>query len=232
MSRIVWDQTGDRRYETGVKNCVLYPLDASGTYSNGVAWNGITSVAESPSGADANDFYADDMKYLTLRGAETFGGTIEAYTFPDEWAICDGSAELVPGVMLGQQARKPFGLCYRTVVGNDVANDAFGYKLHIVYNSTASPSERSYETINDSPEPINFSWEFTSTPINVTGHKAVSCITIDSTKVAADKMEALKDVLYGTENADPRLPLPDELATLLAVSTTTETTTETTTTEP
>ena len=216
MSRLVWDQTGDRRYETGVKNCVLYPLGTNGSYANGVAWNGITSVSESPSGADANDFYADDMKYLTLRGAETFGGTIEAYTFPDEWSICDGSAELAPGVMIGQQSRTAFGLCYRTVVGNDVANDSFGYKLHIIYNSTASPSERSYQTVNDSPEPISFSWEFTSTPINVTGHKATSLVTVDSTKVTAEKMKALEDILYGTDEAEPRLPLPDEIATLLA----------------
>lgn len=220
MSKLVWDTTGDRTYETGLNHGVLYPINASGAYTPGVAWNGLSSVSESPSGAEANAVYADNIKYLNLYSAEEFGATIEAYTYPDEWAQCDGSANLAEGVILGQQDRKTFGLCYRTVLGNDTEGDSHGYKLHLIYGAKASPSERQYQTINDSPEAITFSWEISTTPINVTGHKPVSCITIDSTKADAAKLAALEEILYGkdagqgVEAADPRLPLPDEIATI------------------
>lgn len=215
MPRLEWDKIGERLYETGVKNGVLYPTDANGAYSKGVAWNGLTSISENPSGADSNPIYADDIKYLDLRSKEEFGATIEAYTYPDEFAICDGSAELTDGVMIGQQTRKPFGLCYRTAIGNDVDFDDHGYKLHIVYGATASPSSRQYQTINDNPEAITFSWEITTTPVNVEGKKPTATLVIDSTKVGEEGMTALKDVLYGTENSDPRLPLPDEIVDIL-----------------
>lgn len=216
MSRLVWDATGSRLYETGTKMGVLYPLNASGVYTPGVAWNGLSAVTESPSGADPNPIWADDIKYLELRGAEEFGGTIEAYTYPDEWAKCDGSAEITTGVMIGQQVRSPFGLCYRTVLGNDVKRDDYGYKLHLIYNATASPSEKSYQTINDSPEAISFSWEYTTTPVEVKGYKPASQITIDSTKVDRTKLDALEAILYGGDQDDPRLPLPSEVITLLS----------------
>lgn len=216
MAKLVWDQIGQKLYETGVRNCVLYPQAANGTYPQGVAWNGITSFQETPSGADSNPFYADDIKYLELRSAEEFGATIEAYMYPDEWAEMDGSAEVVAGVMIGQQPRKSFGICFRSVLGNDVSKENYGYKLHLIYNSTASPSERSYQTINDSPEPNTFSWEITSTPVNVTGYKPTCNITIDSTQVAADKLALLEDKLYGTENTDAMLPSPDEVIAILS----------------
>lgn len=215
---ISWDETGEKLYETGVDHGVLYPMGQSG-YGNGVAWNGLTTVTETPSGAEATKLYADNIKYLEIRSAEEFGGTIEAYTYPDEWAECDGSAALATGVYAGQQPRKVFGLCYRTVLGNDVDLDKHGYKLHIVYGCTASPSERSYATINDSPEAITFSWEFSSVPVNVTGHKPVSCITIDSTKVDATKLAALESILYGTGGSTTvaaRLPLPAEIVSTLS----------------
>ena len=209
MPKLIWDQVGEKTYETGVKNGVLYPQVSGGTYPNGVAWNGLTSVSESPDGGDANDIYADDIKYLVLRGVENFGGTIEAYTYPDEFAECDGSAALVNGVTIGQQPRKTFGFSYVTTIGNDVDMDNYGYKIHLIYGASASPSERQYETINDSPEPINFSWEFTTVPVNVTGHKATSCLIIDSTKFPAQqdgtknaKLQALENVLYGTDGAE------------------------------
>lgn len=213
-----WDGTGDKLYETGVDRGVLYPMGQSG-YGDGVAWNGLTGVTETPSGAEATKLYADNIKYLEIRSAEEFGGTIEAYTYPDEWAECDGSAALATGVYAGQQPRKIFGLCYRTVLGNDVDLDKHGYKLHIVYGCTASPSERSYATINDSPEAITFSWEFSSVPVNVAGHKPVSCITIDSTKVDATKLAALEVILYGTGGQSAvaaRLPLPAEIVSTLS----------------
>ena len=213
-----WDGTGDKLYETGVDRGVLYPMGQSG-YGDGVAWNGLTGVTETPSGAEATKLYADNIKYLEIRSAEEFGGTIEAYTYPDEWAECDGSAALTTGVYAGQQPRKVFGLCYRTVLGNDVDLDKHGYKLHIVYGCTASPSERSYATINDSPEAITFSWEFSSVPVNVAGHKPVSCITIDSTKVDATKLAALEAILYGSvgqTTTAPRLPLPAEIVSTLS----------------
>lgn len=222
MSKLKWDQTGERLYETGVRNGVLYPLGASGTYPKGVAWNGLTAVTESPSGAEATPLYADDIKYLNLMSTEEFGATIEAYTYPDEFAECDGSAALATGVQIGQQARKTFGLCYRTTLGNDVAGNDYGYKLHIIYGALAAPSEKAYATINDSPEAITFSWEVTTTPVNVTGFKPTASITIDSTKVNATKLAALEEILYGKDaasggegGADPRLPLPDEIAELM-----------------
>lgn len=223
MPKLKWDQPGERLYETGVKDCVLYPIQADNTYSLGVAWNGITAVTESPSGAEPNDLYADNIKYLSLRSAEDFGATIEAYTYPDEWMQCDGSAELTTGVVVGQQSRKMFGLCYRTELGNDTNGVDHGYKLHLIYAATASPSERAYQTINDSPEAITFSWEVTTAPIEVgTGFKPTSCIIIDSTKVDATKLNNLKDILYGTdgsggsEGTTARLPLPAEVLSTLS----------------
>lgn len=220
MSRIVWDNTGERYYETGVKNGVLYPIQTGGAYSKGVAWNGLTAVTESPSGAEATALYADDIKYLNLLSNEEFGATIEAYTYPDEFAECDGSAALGTGVMIGQQKRKTFGLCYRTTLGNDTDGNDYGYKLHLIYGCLAAPSEKAYATINDSPEAITFSWEVTTTPVNVKGFKPTSQITIDSTKADKAKLAALEDILYGkdgesTGNAGPRLPLPDEVAELM-----------------
>lgn len=215
---LVWDATGERMYETGVKKGVLYVQSDSGTYPKGVAWNGLTAVTESPSGAEANAIYADDMKYLNLYSAEEFGATVEAYTYPDEFAECDGSAELVPGVVIGQQKRKAFGLCYRTVLGNDVLNDEYGYKLHIIYGAMASPSEKAYNTVNDSPEAITFSWEVTTTPVNVAGMKPTASLVIDSTKVDKSKLAALETILYGNETTEPRLPLPDEIKTLMTTS--------------
>ena len=220
MSRITWDNTGERLYETGVKMGVLYPIQSDGAYSKGVAWNGLTAVTESPSGAEATALYADDIKYLNLMSNEEFGATIEAYTYPDEFAECDGSATLVKGVTIGQQKRKTFGLCYRTSLGNDVDGTDHGYKLHLVYGCLAAPSERAYATINDSPEAITFSWEVSTTPVNVANFKPTSQITIDSTKADAEKLAALEDVLYGKEGEEPangpRLPLPNEVATLMA----------------
>ncbi len=216
MSKLVWDQTGERFYETGVNQGVLYIRGEDGTYSDGVAWNGLISVTESPSGAEPTPIYADNIKYLNLMSAEEFGATIEAYTYPDEFAQCDGSAEIATGVMIGQQNRKVFGLSYKTVLGNDVDGTDYGYKLHLIYGALAAPSEKGYSTINDSPEAITFSWEVTTTPVSVTGFKPTASITIDSTKVDSTKLEALEDILYGTANADPYLPLPDEIATLFA----------------
>lgn len=218
MSKLVWDKTGERLYETGVKQGVLYPMDAKGTYPKGVPWNGLTNVTESPSGAEATALYADDIKYLNLMSNEEFGGTIEAYTYPDEFAECDGSASIATGVYIGQQARKTFGFCYRTTIGNDVESNAHGYKLHLVYGALASPSEKAYATINDSPEAITFSWEFSTTPVNVTGFKPTACLTIDSTKVDAEKLAALEKILYGDDADDTavaRLPLPDEVAQVM-----------------
>jgi hypothetical protein len=214
MSRIVWDKTGERLYETGTKNGVLYP-QVAGAYPNGVAWNGLTAVTESPSGAEATPLYADDIKYLNLMSVEEFGGTIEAYMYPDEFKACNGEADLTDGVSIGQQTRQAFGFCYRTVLGNDTENNDHGYKLHLIYGALAAPSEKAYATINDSPEPMTMSWEFTTTPVAVTGHKPTASLTIDSTKCDAAKLAALEDILYGSESEEPRLPLPDEIATLM-----------------
>ena len=215
MSKLVWDQTGERLYETGVRQGVLYLQASGGTYPKGVAWNGLTNITETPSGAEATALYADDIKYLNLISAEELGGTIEAYTYPDEFAECDGSASLTTGVYIGQQDRKSFGLCYRTTLGNDVESNAYGYKLHLIYGALASPSEKAYGTINDSPEAITFSWEFNTTPVNVTGHKPTASITIDSTKVDAEKLANLEKILYGDTDVEPRLPLPDEVAQVI-----------------
>ena len=220
MAKLVWDKTGDRLYETGVKNGVLY-IPTSGVYSKGVAWNGLTAVTESPSGAEATALYADDTKYLSLMSAEEFGATIEAYTYPDEFAACDGSAELADGVMIGQQKRSIFGLCYKTTIGNDTEGNDHGYKLHIIYGAQAKPSERAYATINDSPEAITFSWEITTTPVNVTGAKPTASLVIDSTKADPSKLAALEDILYGKDGEpgnEARLPLPDEIKTLMTAA--------------
>ena len=214
MSRIVWDKTGDRYYETGVNQAVLYPM-VEGAYPKGVAWNGITAVSESPSGAESTPLYADDIKYLNLVSAEEFSYSIEAYTYPKEFEACDGSAEVATGVTIGQQNRQNFGLCYRTTFGNDTEGNSYGYKLHIIYNSTASPSEKAYATINDSPEAITFSWEVNTTPTTVTGHKPTASVVIDSTKADAAKLKQLEDVLYGTEEAEARLPMPDEIIQIM-----------------
>lgn len=219
MSKLVWDKTGERLYETGVKQGVLYPQAAGGTYPKGVAWNGLTNITESPSGAEATALYADDIKYLNLVSAEELGGTIEAYTYPDEFAECDGSVALTEGVFIGQQDRKTFGLCYRTTLGNDVDSNGHGYKLHLIYGALAAPSEKAYATINDSPEAITFSWEFKTTPVNVTGHKPTASLILDSTKISETKMAALEKVLYGDNDIEARLPLPDEVVQILTSAT-------------
>lgn len=224
MAKCVWDKVGERLYETGTRQTVLYPMDKKGMYSKGVPWSGVTSITESPSGAEPTDLWADDIKYLTLFSAEQFGATIEAYTYPDEFAECDGSASLATGVMIGQQARKMFGLCYRTVLGNDVVGEDYGYKLHLVYGAKASPSEKAYNSINDNPEASSLSWEITTTPVNVAGFKPTAHLEIDSTKVDAVKLKALEEILYGkdatsegaSDGVDPRLPLPDEIATMFS----------------
>lgn len=215
MSALVWDQTTQKLYETGVDRGVLYPV-SNNTYGTGVAWNGLTAVNESPSGAEPSDIYADNIKYLTLRSAETFGATIEAYTYPDEFAECDGSAEVATGVTIGQQTRKSFGLCYRTLIGNDTDGQDHGYKLHLIYGCTASPSEKSYQTVNDSPEAITFSWEVSTTPVNVEGHKPTAQLIVDSTKVDAAKLATLEAQLYGGESSDPKLPTPAEVIAIFA----------------
>lgn len=217
MVLLTWDDTGKRQYEMGTDRGVLYPMTIGGTYGDGVAWNGLTAVTESPDGAEANDMYADNIKYASLRSAETFGATIEAYTFPDEFIPCDGGTEVTNGVVFGQQSRSKFGFSYRTQIGNDVSQDA-GYKLHLVYGVTASPSEKSYETINDSPEGMTFSWEIDADPVAVKGHpelKPVASITIDSTKVNEGKLAALEKKLYGDGSVKPALPLPDEVYTMM-----------------
>lgn len=215
---IEWDKVGEHFYETGISRGVLYPIDATkegnNKYGDGVAWNGLTSVSESPEGAEVSAIYADNIKYLNLMSAEDFKGTIEAYTYPDEFAECDGSAELIAGVKIGQQPRKIFGLCYRTEIGNDETSEK-GYKLHLVYNCLASPSERSYETINDSPEAITFSWEFSTTPVNVAGHKPTALVTIDTTKLDQAKLTKLENALYGNGTEKAKLLLPDEIVALL-----------------
>lgn len=214
MAKITWDAIGEHRYETGVDHGVLYQVDDSGNYVDGVAWNGLTNVTESPSGAEAQKQYADNMNYLTLYSAEEFGATVEAFTYPDEFEQNDGSASPVAGLNIGQQPRKPFGMVYRTKVGNDVAGDDYGYKLHLLYGCRASPSERGYATINDSPEAITFSWELTTTPVQITGYEPSAQLILDSTKVDTEtkaRLTALEDILFGTESEEPRLPLPNEV---------------------
>jgi hypothetical protein len=222
--KLVWDKTGERLYETGVSQGVLYPIQTGGVYTKGVAWNGLSSVTESPSGAEASPVYADNIKYLNLMSAEEFGGTIEAYMAPDEFAECDGSVEVAPGVYAGQQSRKVFGLSYKTLLGNDVDSNDYGYKLHLVYGALASPSEKGYSTVNDSPEALSLSWEFSTTPVEVTTEvngkklKPVALLTFDSTKVDATKLAALEAILYGSDDGDgteARLPLPDEVIELM-----------------
>ena len=224
MSKLVWDETGKRFYETGVDHVVLYPMNNNGAYNGGVAWNGVTAITESPSGAEATPLYADNIKYLNLLSAEDFGATLESYTYPDEWAACDGSAEIATGVVIGQQPRKAFGLCHRTKIGNDIDGQDHGYKLHLIYNAMATPAERGYQTINNDPEAITFSWTITTNPVDVSGHKPTASLIIDSTKVDAAKLASLEEILYGknptssggTDGAEPRLPLPDEIINLLA----------------
>lgn len=216
MTALVWDASGERYYETGTSKGVLY-VQKGGVYGAGVAWNGLTAVTESPSGAEPTDIYADDIKYASIRSAETFGGTIEAYTYPDEFAECDGSVEVTEGVTIGQQNRSTFGFCYRTQVNNDTGDN--DYKIHILYGCTASPSEKSYATVNDSPDAITFSWEVTTTPVNVTGYKPTASLVIDSRKADSEKLEALEKVLYGDESKEPKLPLPDEVISIIKTGT-------------
>ena len=216
MAKLVWDESGKRLYETGVEKGVLYVQGENGQYQNGVAWNGLTAVTESPSGAEPTALYADDIKYLELFSAEEFGATIEAYTYPAEFEACDGSASLGEGVTIGQQDRKAFGLCYRTVVGNDVKGNEHGYKIHLVYGAKAKPSEKAYATVNDSPEAVTFSWEVTTTPVNVAGFKPTASVTIDSTKVTPEKLKLIEDKLYGTASEEATLPLPDEIKQIIA----------------
>lgn len=231
MSKMVWDKTGERLYETGVSQGAVYPIQSDGKYSKGVAWSGLSAVTESPSGAEATAVYADNIKYLNLMSAEEFGGTIEAYMAPDEFAECDGTVEVAPGVYAGQQNRKIFGLAYKTLIGNDVDSNDHGYKLHLVYGALASPSEKSYQTVNDSPEAMSLSWEFSTTPVEITtvidgktSLKPTSIITFDSTKTEADKLAVLEEILYGKDETstgagdgvEPRLPLPDEVISIMA----------------
>lgn len=217
MSKLTWDQTGERFYETGVKQGVLYP-QVSGAYPKGVAWSGLISVTESPSGAESTPLYADDIKYLNLISNEEFGATVEAYTYPDAFAQCDGSASIAPGVTIGQQKRQSFGMSYKTTLGNDSEGNDYGYKLHLIYGATAAPSEKAFTSINDSPEAITFSWELTTIPVSVNGFKPTSIVTIDSTKVDPEKLAALEKILYGDTETEARLPLPDEIAELIGAA--------------
>lgn len=216
MTKLKWDQTGEKLYETGVSNGVLYLQDAQGAYSKGVAWNGLTAVTESPSGAEPTALFADNIKYLNLMSNEEFAATVEAYMYPDEFMECDGSKEVAKGVYAGQQARKTFGMCYKTILGNDAKGEEYGYKLHFIYGALAAPSEKAYATVNDSPEAITFSWELSTTPVEVPNGKPTACITIDSTKCDPTKLSALEDIIYGSTEQEARLPLPTELATLMA----------------
>lgn len=214
MSKLEWDKVGERFYETGVRKGVVYPQE-SGAYPKGYAWNGLTAVTESPSGAEPTPMYANNTKYLNLLSAEEFAATVEAYTYPDEFAECDGSANLAPGVSIGQQKRKTFGLSYQTLLGNDVDGNDHGYKLHIIYGALAAPSEKAYNTVNDSPEAVTLSWELSTTPVSVADMLPTASLTIDSTKVDVAKLKKLEDILYGTDEAEARLPLPDEIATIV-----------------
>lgn len=217
MARLIWDAIGEKFYEMGTKMGVLYPMANDGNYENGVAWNGLTAVTESPSGAEETKLYADDIKYASLRSAEEYGYTIEAYTYPDEWAPCDGSAEVTKGVNIGQQKRKGFGFSWVTTVGNDVS-DEVGQKIHVAWNSTASPSEKSYATINDNPDAITFSWECTTSPVNVTGHRPTGHMEIDCSKLKPTTVKAIQDKLWGTESAEATLATPDDMIKLITES--------------
>ena len=214
MSKLVWDQTGEREYETGVDRGVVYPQSGN-TYPKGAAWNGLTNVTLSPSGAEPTALYANNHKYLNLMSVEELGGSIEAYMYPDEFAECNGEAELVPGVRIGQQKRKPFGFSFRTLIGNDTEGNSHGYKLHLVYGALASPSEQANATVNDSPEAKTMSWEFSTTPVEVEGYEPTASLEIDSRTVSAEKLKALEDILYGTESQEARLPLPAEVAEII-----------------
>lgn len=215
MARLIWDEVGQRFFETGVKNGVLYVQDNDGSYKNGVVWNGLTAVTESPSGAEETPLYADDVKYLTLRSAEEFGATVEAYTYPEEFEQCDGSASIAAGVTIGQQARRAFGLCYRTSVGNDIQGQNYSYKLHLIYGCTVAPSEKSYSTINDNPEAITFSWELSTVPVPVDGFSPTASLVIDASKVDEGKMQLLEDALFGDESNEAKLLLPNEIMEML-----------------
>ena len=215
MSKLVWDKVGERYYETGVDRGVLFPMGKGGKYGAGVAWSGLTAINENPSGGEANPFYADNIKYLNIMGTEDFGFGIEAYTYPDEWEACDGSAEIAPGVTAGQQTRKVFGLSYRTLIGNDTEGTDHGYKIHLVYGAQASPSQRNRNSVNESPEPTAMSWDATTTPVDIPGFKPAAHLTISSTKTSPEKMAALEAILYGSESAEPHLPMPDELVELM-----------------
>ena len=216
MSKITWDKLGEHLYETGVDHVVLYKYDkASSQFKNGVAWNGVTAINESPSGAEPSPLYADNIKYLNLMSAEEYGATIEAYASPAEFDECDGAAEIATGVKIYQQERVPFGLCYRTLIGNDTEGTSHGYQLHFIYNATASPSDKSHSTVNDNPDATSLSWELSTTPVEVAGYKPTASATVDSTTVPAEKMTALEAILFGTDEAEPRLPLPAELITLV-----------------
>lgn len=215
---LVWDNTGERLYEAGVNKTVLYPQAIGGTYPKGIAWNGVSSITDKPSGAEASPLYADDIKYLNLRSVEEYAATIEAYTYPDEFAECDGSAEIAKGVTIGQQKRKTFGLSYRTAIGNDTDDVNHGYKLHLIYGATASPTEKQHNSLNDSPDVNPFSWDVSTTPVSVAGHNPTASIEIDSTKADPTKLKALEDILYGSDKAEARLPLPDEIAQLMKTS--------------
>lgn len=212
--KMVWDQTGEKFYETGIEQVALFP-QASGAYDAGVPWNGVTALNITPSGAEPTALYANDRKYVTLTSVEELGGTIEAYTYPDEWSECDGSATVAPGVFIGQQARKAFGLVGKTLIGNDEEGTKLGYKLHLIYGAKASPSEQSNATVNDSPEAKTMSWEFSTTPVAVNGYEPTSYICLDSTKVNAEKLAELEAIIYGSEEVEPRLPLPNEVVTLM-----------------
>lgn len=212
--KLVWDQTGERRYETGVKQCALYPMTA-GAYPKGVAWNGITAITESPSGAEPTAMYADDIKYLDILSAETYAATIEAYMYPDEFKPCNGEAELAEGVSIGQQTRQKFGLCYKTTLGNDTDGEDYGYELHLVYGGLAAPAEEAHNSKNESPDGMTMSWSVSTTPVDVEGKKPTATVTINSVKAGEKVMKAVEDVLYGSEKAEARLPLPNELKTLI-----------------
>jgi len=215
MAKLVFNNVGERLFETGVKNGVLYVMGDNGAYETGVVWNGLTSVTESPSGAETTPLYADDVKYVVIYAAEEFGATVEAYTYPEEFEQCDGSAAISDGITIGQQTRKSFGMCYKTSVGNDVQGQDYGYKIHIIYGAKAAPSEKSYSTINDSPEAVTFSWELSTVPVPVEGHNPTATMVIDSTRVPAEKMALIEAKLYGSEEGEATLPLPDEILALI-----------------